>query len=167
MKNSFTLIEILIVVAIIAVLAGFLGINYSASQKKARDTKRIADMNTIVSALNAYKREKGDFPPEVTGNSLISWETSIDTTNSLGFLGSLKPYLANVPLDPKNDVSYYYAYRYYENGSASCMDENRDSPFVILAVKKMEIDDNKFIERASCDRYNWSSRFDYSIKIMK
>jgi len=166
MKKSFTLIEILIVIAIIGIITSFIGINYSASQKKARDTKRIADMNTIVSGLNTYKREKGDFPEEtISGGG--SWETSVDGENFLGFL---RPYISKVPIDPKNSGNYYYAYRYYASGSMSCADENRSQPFIILAIKSMEIEDNEFKERATCAGYDWGSdgvQFDYSIKIMK
>lgn len=167
MKKSFTLIEILIVIVIIGIITSFVGMNYSASQKKARDTKRIADMNIIVSGLNAYKREKGDFPQEVVGGTISGWETSVDSPDGSKFLESIKPYVAAVPIDPKNSGNYYYAYRYYQSGSASCTDENRNQPFIILAIKSMEIEDNEFKERATCTGYDWGSRFNYAIKIMK
>jgi type II secretion system protein G len=167
MKKSFTLIEILIVVAIIGIITSIIGVNFSASQKKARDSKRIADMNTIVGGLNAYKREKGDFPQENVGGTIGGWETSVDSPDGSKFLEPIKPYVSRVPIDPKNSGNYYYAYRYYENGSGSCTDENRDNPFVILSIKSMEITNNEFKERATCNGYDWGSRFDYSIKIMK
>lgn len=160
-KQSFTLIELLIVIAIIAIISSIVGINYSASQKRARDTQRIADMNIIASALNSYRREKGGFPNEV---STTLWEESKDNPQ---FLEYLKTYIANIPFDPKNTGSYYYAYRYYNNGSGSCLDENQDHPFFVLAIKTMEVEKNKFKERAICNGYDWGNQFDYSIKIMQ
>lgn len=162
-RKSFTFIELLIVIAIIAIIAAIVGVNLSSSQKRSRDTQRIADMNIIVSALNAYRRERGDFPEEtISGGG--NWETSIDQEN---FLEYLKPYLDKTPVDPKNSGNFYYAYRYYNSGSSSCLDENKNKPFYVLAIKSMEIEKNKFKEQATCAGYDWGDQFDYSIKIMK
>lgn len=44
MKKSFTLLEMLVVLGIIAVLVGFGAVNYSTAQRKARDAKRRGDL---------------------------------------------------------------------------------------------------------------------------
>ena len=50
-KKGFTLIELLVVIAIIGILATLAVVAYSGSQTKARDAKRVADMNSVVSAF--------------------------------------------------------------------------------------------------------------------
>lgn len=50
-KKGFTLIELLVVIAIIGILATLAVVAYGNSQQKARDTKRVADIRSVVSAL--------------------------------------------------------------------------------------------------------------------
>jgi len=55
-KKGFTLLELLIVIAIIAILAVIviLVLNPAETLKKARDERRMSDLNTIKSALSLY-----------------------------------------------------------------------------------------------------------------
>ncbi|KKP86826.1 MAG: Fimbrial protein [Candidatus Roizmanbacteria bacterium GW2011_GWA2_35_8] len=54
MKKSFTLLEMLVVIGIIAVLVSVGVSSYSTVQKKARDAKRKSDLKTIQSAMEQY-----------------------------------------------------------------------------------------------------------------
>jgi prepilin-type N-terminal cleavage/methylation domain-containing protein len=58
-KKGFTLLELLIVIAIIAVLAVLLIIVLDPSEtlKRARDSQRVSDLNTIKSAIGLYLTE--------------------------------------------------------------------------------------------------------------
>jgi len=162
-KKSFSLIEMLLVVVIISIISAIVGLNYSSGLKRARDAQRTSDINTIASALNSYRRENGEFPKET--NPTGEWETSID---SAGFMEYLKPprnYLSSIPVDPKNNSNYYYAYRYYENGSDSCLDDSHKKPFIVFAIKTMEIVKNK--KSVSCTGYDWGNEFDYSVEIFE
>lgn len=49
-KTGFTLFELLVSISIIAILTALATISYSAAQKKARDSKRIQDMQSIQKA---------------------------------------------------------------------------------------------------------------------
>ena len=53
-KNSFTLLELLIVIAIIAILAGtiLVVINPSELLKQARDSKRVNDLSQLSNSIN-------------------------------------------------------------------------------------------------------------------
>jgi prepilin-type N-terminal cleavage/methylation domain-containing protein len=61
---AFTLIELLVVISIIAVLAGLIvGLARHAGQSNKRD--RIwAEMNQVITAIDAYKAHFGHYPPD-------------------------------------------------------------------------------------------------------
>ncbi len=81
-SRGFTLVELLVVIAIISILATLLLLQLGVARAKARDAKRIADVNQVRSALELYFDDNGSYLP-----------TNIMT--------SLKPtYLINVPRDP-------------------------------------------------------------------
>jgi len=58
-KRAFTLIEILVVVAIIGILAAIVILMLDKAQSRSRDSRRIADLNTIAQAISLY-RENND-----------------------------------------------------------------------------------------------------------
>lgn len=61
-KKGFTLIELLIVIAIIGILAAALIPNIVGAPASARDTQRITDTNSIVTALEQYYAANGKYP---------------------------------------------------------------------------------------------------------
>jgi len=62
MRNAFTLIELLIVVAIIAILAGIAVPNLLEAQVRAKVATVKADMRTIETALGAYVTDHNRYP---------------------------------------------------------------------------------------------------------
>ena len=60
--SGFTLIELLVVIAIIAILIGLLFPAFSAVQNQARKTQAKNDLTQIVTAVNAYYTEYGNYP---------------------------------------------------------------------------------------------------------
>ena len=62
MKKGFTLLELLIVIGILAILSTtvILVINPAQLLKKARDSQRISDLNTLKTAIAYYITEVGD-----------------------------------------------------------------------------------------------------------
>lgn len=58
---GFTLIEMLVVIAIISILIG-IGVNtFTIAQKKARDVRRKADLRTIKTAFFMYYQDKNGY----------------------------------------------------------------------------------------------------------
>jgi len=61
-RAGFTLIELMVVVAILATLVGLGAIGVAKTLKGAEATKRTATAKTLKSAIMAYKAEQGEYP---------------------------------------------------------------------------------------------------------
>ena len=62
LQQGFTIIELLIVIAIIAILAGLVLNNFQGAQAKARDTQRVTRINAIHSKLEEFYNEGNGYP---------------------------------------------------------------------------------------------------------
>ena len=80
--KGFTLVELLVVIAIISILATLLLLQLGVARAKARDAKRIADINQVRSALELYFDDNGSY---LATNNMVSLEPT---------------YLVNIPHDP-------------------------------------------------------------------
>lgn len=106
MKKAFTLIELLIVIAIIGILATLIFVNVNVARKKARDAKRMADLKNLQTAVELYAQDNPGSP--TTGNV---WITS--SAQPANYIPGLSPtYIGTLPKDPlQGSAGYYYAYR--------------------------------------------------------
>lgn len=120
-KKGFTLIELMVVIAVIAVLAGALmmAINPQSIVQKSRDAKRMQDIETLAKALNLALAES---EITLTANS-SSCTTCSSNTGSLVVTGSgwvkfsvptgktgLSKYLSTLPTDPLNTGNSVYRF---------------------------------------------------------
>ena len=62
LQAGFTIIELLIVIAIIGILATLVLTNFQGAQAKGRDTVRKNDINSIYQKLEEYYNENGSYP---------------------------------------------------------------------------------------------------------
>lgn len=62
-RMGFTVIELLVTLAIISLLVGMLLPAFSAVRKAAREAKQKAQLTGIELALSAFKNDDGDYPP--------------------------------------------------------------------------------------------------------
>lgn len=63
-RNAFTLIELLIVVAIIAILAAIALPNFLEAQARAKVSRTASDLRTIATALESYRIDNNQYPAE-------------------------------------------------------------------------------------------------------
>lgn len=61
-KRGFTLLEILVVLAIVATLLSFMFISITGTREKSRDAKREQDIRQLKNALQLYITSVGIFP---------------------------------------------------------------------------------------------------------
>ncbi len=64
--KAFTLIELLVVIAIIGILAVLAVVALQSSRASARDSKRLADVKQIQTALELYFNDNNSYPTAVT-----------------------------------------------------------------------------------------------------
>jgi prepilin-type N-terminal cleavage/methylation domain-containing protein len=93
-RRGFTLTEVLIVVAVLAVLFIILLLNFNSHQGRARDAGRKTDLEKIKIAFEEYYNDHGCYPPSDILNNCNGQE--------------LQPYLDRIPCDPFTKEPYVY-----------------------------------------------------------
>jgi prepilin-type N-terminal cleavage/methylation domain-containing protein len=120
--RAFTLIELLIVVAVIAILAAIAVPNFLEAQTRSRVSRAQNDMRTIALAMEAYLVDNGGYPARQRHSPLGSGTYSSTDKN---LLTTPISYLDNVPGDIFRKLAGYsgvagdyrvYATRYSELG---------------------------------------------------
>ena len=98
-RSAFTLIELLLVLVILAVLAGIVIPKFTGRQKQAQETAVKTQIKNLEVALEAFEVEVGRYPTEADGglNALI---TPPAGTN-------FKPMFKDIPKDPWNNQYQY------------------------------------------------------------
>lgn len=104
-KKAFTLIELLIVIAIIGILSSAILVNVTSARQRANDAKRKSDLNQIGAAYMSYFASTGSYWVPNTGwlNGGEGWfnyqeVSSYPTSMADGLIGL--GYFSVAPLDP-------------------------------------------------------------------
>jgi general secretion pathway protein G len=61
-RSGFTIVELLIVIVVIAILAGLVIVTYSGIQQRARDTERKTDLKAVQGHLERYWADNAKYP---------------------------------------------------------------------------------------------------------
>ncbi len=89
-KKGFTLIEVLVVIAIIGILASIIIVSTNGVRSKARDSKRVFDTQQITTALEAYYDKNKAYPTFITFGQVLD--------------DGSRTYLSEVPNNPEPRV---------------------------------------------------------------
>ncbi len=96
-KKAFTLIELLIVVAIIGILAAIAVPNFLNAQVRAKVARVLSDLRTITQAMEMYRLDCNSYINASESNRLIGSEP--DIYSGLLWLTKLN-YMGSIPQDP-------------------------------------------------------------------
>lgn len=91
--KAFTLIELLIVVAIIAILAAIAVPNFLEAQTRAKVSRSLADMRTIRVGLESYRVDTNKYPETDMGVAAAIAPTYFRLTTPIA-------YLTSIPISP-------------------------------------------------------------------
>lgn len=147
-KKSFTLIEMLLVIAILALLASIIFVSLGEARAKARDAKRKMDLRSIRTALEMYYDKYGHYPREPFDDDFHNFVRSTrdqpwirDEPGGVGTgggEGSLTEFIAEIPVDSINhnpDGPWHgeYSYAYATDAAGQEYDlvaqlENKNDP---------------------------------------
>lgn len=107
--SGFTLLELMVVMAILSILAGVLWANFSSSFSKGRDSKRKQDLVMVGRSLELYWNDNKKYPNPT--NPLPSWGQPFPHPTNLAVI-----YMQRLPTDPAYPGSSY-CYDSDDNGS--------------------------------------------------
>jgi len=105
MKKGFTLIELLVVIFIIGLLASIVVVSVSTARTKSRDARRIADVDSIRTAIEMYIDANGAPPNPL---HITTQYSSTDSTQWSSLGTSLSNFIPVLPVDPRNGQSFKY-----------------------------------------------------------
>lgn len=121
--KAFTLIELLIVVAIIAVLAAIAVPNFLEAQARAKTSAVLSDMRAVKTALEAYQIDHGTYPPIAgDGDNVMHMGGMMRMPFLPISITTPISYIKQIPLDPFNPVNmadHDHSFIYLSEGNIS------------------------------------------------
>ena len=103
-ETGLTLVEMIVVLAIIAIVGALIVTNVISRPDEARVTVATTDIKTISSALKMYRLDNGDYPTEQQGlKALVEKPTSAPVPRNWNPEG----YLGEMPQDPWGNPYVY------------------------------------------------------------
>ncbi len=110
MRKGFTLIEILIVVAIIAILASIVLVGLGPTQQSGRDARRLSDLHEVQNVLELYYNACGFYPSGAATGGTCPAASNLTTYADMtaAIVNTPATGASSLPNDPTSGKTYYY-----------------------------------------------------------
>lgn len=99
-QKGFTLLELMVVVAVIGALSTLVLTQLNVARTKSRDTKRVSDISMLSVALELYFEDNGTYP----------------TNGPYHASQPLSQYIVRLPRDPSDNAQYGYSHTGIDTG---------------------------------------------------
>lgn len=123
---AFTLMELLITVAIIAVLAAIALPNFLEAQTRSKVARAKADLRSVATALEAYATDQQGYPPDHPREDLNGYLAAPQLTTPLAYITGLKqiidPFRRDFDLVPADADEVYRYWNVSARSKASAGD---------------------------------------------
>jgi prepilin-type N-terminal cleavage/methylation domain-containing protein len=90
MRRGFTLVELIVAITIIAVVTAVTVVSFAGTNKRARDSRRMADLEKIRIALEMVKQVGVTYPATGAFSTVL-----------------VPDYIQSIPTDPKSNIYLY------------------------------------------------------------
>lgn len=144
--KGFSLIEILIVIALMAILATITiaAINPSKNFAAARDTQRSADVNAILNAVTQYLADGKSLNTLTTttvatcpATSTIGSPAGVGVADLTGLTSAGNDYLVAIPMDPNGGTVADTGYTICQTSTGRIqIDATAETPGKVISVKR-------------------------------
>lgn len=112
---GFTVLEFLIVIAIMSILMYIVLSNLSASREKTIDEKKVTDLKTVVLGLEQYKQVCGVYPKTITKD-----ESCPNMSSSSATLGNFITNIDKYKFNTTGSDYLYFPIAYNGNSPTEC-----------------------------------------------
>lgn len=130
-RAGFSLMELIVSIAILAILAGTLVPVVANKLAAARDARRLSDVKTVVDAVEGHLVDKGSLPNGDAESGTGGYDTTLDSTFLTALLTS--GHLREPLRDPTNDATYHYRFQHYATGTSGFA-----SDFYVVGIMNFE-----------------------------
>ena len=164
-RKGFTLIEILIVVAIIGILASIVLVGLGPARQSGQDARRLADLRQVQTSLELHYRAIGAYP-----DTIISGGSGDGVQDYCAMEGQVGQFIGNqrLPHDPRLGANFCQTgdYKYASDGTNYMLVAALDGPLPsgyqpnIIQTQTFQPGDQDFF---ACGGQNAEGRFLYCL----
>jgi general secretion pathway protein G len=123
-RHGFTILELLVVMAIIAILAGLGSKGYSSAKRQAKESRAKVEIEKLRNALNEYRVEYGGYPDQSLSDSFNSLADIDFLTNTVEGIELVDPWGRTYQYLCTNQ----FIYRIWSEGQNAETDDDNISP---------------------------------------